>query len=424
MPVPNGETLRTVFASPRLASATALAAIGVGVFAELLQRVIGWAGLVGMLSTVVVVALGIVVARLDELEWQGLLPLSLLIFVGLATISIAWSQYQWSSLGGIAYLVAFTALGIAIALTRDTIQIVRAFGDVFRVALAASIALEFFAGVLIDTPLPFLGIEGNLAELGPIQGVMAGRNQLGVLALLALVTFTLEFLTRSIERKLVVGSMIAAALVIALTRSPVVLAVSLVVALAAAVLYGIRQAKPERRVFWQVVALVAALVLAIVAWVLRSPIIAAFSANQELGYRLGVWGRAWDLIAVRPSEGWGWIGYWRPEVYPFTAFAIADEREPTSALNAYLDVWFQLGLIGIFTFVVLLALTFTRSWLLAGQRTSIVFAWPALVLVVLIITALAESSLLVEYGWLTFVVCCVKAARELRWRRAFVSSTA
>ncbi|HAM27842.1 MAG TPA: hypothetical protein DCP11_14410 [Microbacteriaceae bacterium] len=34
-------------------------------------------------------------------------------------------------------------------------------------------------------------------------------------------------------------------------------------------------------------------------------------------------------------------------------------------------------------------------------------------------TALAESSSLVEFGWLTFVACCVKAPRELSWRKAF-----
>jgi hypothetical protein len=37
----------------------------------------------------------------------------------------------------------------------------------------------------------------------------------------------------------------------------------------------------------------------------------------------------------------------------------------------------------------------------------------------LIVTALAESSLLVEYGWLIFVVCALKAAQKLSWRRAF-----
>ncbi|HQG71024.1 MAG TPA: exopolysaccharide production protein, partial [Rhodoglobus sp.] len=84
---------------------------------------------------------------------------------------------------------------------------------------------------------------------------------------------------------------------------------------------------------------------------------------------------------------------------------------------------FQLGLIGLLLFLGLVVLTFTRSWLLAGQRRSLIFAWPALVLVALLSASLAESSLLVEYGWMTFVVCSVKAARELSWRRAFARTT-
>ena len=112
------------------------------------------------------------------------------------------------------------------------------------------------------------------------------------------------------------------------------------------------------------------------------------------------------------------MGYWRPDVLPFPIFTIAGEREPTSAVNAYLDVLFQLGFVGLAVFVGLVLLTFTRSWLLAGRRRSTVFAWPALVLLTLIVTSLAESSMLVEYGWLLFVVCTVKAAQELSWRRA------
>ena len=67
-------------------------------------------------------------------------------------------------------------------------------------------------------------------------------------------------------------------------------------------------------------------------------------------------------------------------------------------------------------------LTFTRSWLLAGRQRSVVIIWPALILLALLFTALAESSILVEYGWLLFVICSVKAARELSWRSAFRST--
>jgi hypothetical protein len=32
--------------------------------------------------------------------------------------------------------------------------------------------------------------------------------------------------------------------------------------------------------------------------------------------------------------------------------------------------------------------------------------------------SLAESSILFEFGWMTFVICCVKASQELSWRTA------
>jgi O-antigen ligase len=232
----------------------------------------------------------------------------------------------------------------------------------------------------------------------------------------------MELTTRSVNRGLGIGSVVLAAITLLLSRSPVIGAVVAVVAVAVLALSWLRRVAPDRRTLWQLLILAAAVVLAIVAWAFRARIISFFSANSDLSYRLDLWRRVWDLLALNPLEGWGWVGYWRPEVQPFPAFSIAGQREPASALNAYLDVWFQLGLVGVFLFAVLVGLAFTRSWLLAGRRRSVVFAWPALVLLVLAVTSLAESSMLVEYGWLTFVVCCVKAAQELSWRKAFAAS--
>lgn len=95
-------------------------------------------------------------------------------------------------------------------------------------------------------------------------------------------------------------------------------------------------------------------------------------------------------------------------------------------MNAHLDVWFQIGLVGLVAFVGLVGLAFIRSWLLASRQRSFVYARPALVHLVLLTTALAlalaENSLLVEFGWLTFVVCSVKASRKLSWRKAFAAT--
>ena len=340
--------------------------------------------------------------------------MSLIVFVGWAGLSLLWSTYRSATAGGLAYLLAFTVLALYVALLRDMIQIIRAFGDVLRLVLGMSIAVEIISGVLIDMPLKFLAIEGNLAELGPVQGLLSTRNQLGIVAVVAIITFGLEYLTRSVSIGVAAGSLALGSICLLLSRSPMGIGVAAAAGAASLALILTRRVPPARRGIVQWATLVIAMVLAGLGWIFRSPLITLLSANSELTYRLDLWRQLWSLIAVNPLEGWGWLGQWRPEIQPFVLFA--GSREPTSAVNAYIDVWFQLGLIGILAFVVLTALAFTRSWILAGRQRSIMFAWPALVLVVLLVGSLAESSMLVEYGWLTFVVCCVKAAGELSWR--------
>jgi O-antigen ligase len=143
----------------------------------------------------------------------------------------------------------------------------------------------------------------------------------------------------------------------------------------------------------------------------------------DLTYRLKVWQAVFALAQARILQGWGWVGAWSTTSAPFNLVSGGGDRLAASANNAYLDVWFQLGLIGFILFLGFLGLAFTRSWILAARRRSVVFTWPALVLVALLIGALAESSILVEFGWITLVVCSVKASRELSWRRAFEAAT-
>ncbi len=407
-----------MLASPQLARVLALASIGTAVLAFALQRTIGIAGLLGILTVLVVLAIAAFFARRDMVDWQGILPVSLLTFLGWAAISIAWSQYQWATLGSLIYLGMFTMLGIVVALSRDTIQIVRSYGDVLRVVLAASIVLEIFAGVLIDAPISFLGIDGNLDQFGPVQGLMGTRNEFGLLAVVAVVTFGTELRTRSVPKTLGIASLALAGISVALSRSPVVSAVFLVVALAIGALYLLRRVKPERRRFWQLSLLAAALVAAAIVWLARGRVVELLNATGALSDRLDIWQRIELLIDLKRLEGWGWIGPWRPDVQPFIGLANPSGTVPSGALNAYLDVFFQLGLVGVVIFVGMLSLAFVRSWLLAGRQRSIVFAWPALVLVALLTSALAESTLLTQWAWLTFVLCCVKAARELSWRKA------
>ncbi|MBH0008764.1 exopolysaccharide biosynthesis protein [Salinibacterium sp. UTAS2018] len=361
-------------------------------------------------------------AQWKNIGWRALVPLSLIVFTVWVWLSIAWSQYRLETAASALYLLLLTLLGMYIALVRDTIQIVRAFGDVFRAALVVSLVFELLTGLIFDTSLDALSIQGNLGTGEPIQGVFGTRNHLGMIALIALITFAIEYATRSVERNLAVGSIVAAVLVLLLSQSPLALGAGLVIAAATAALVALRRVPSGRRRYWQIFLMSVTTAILIISWVSRTAIVAWFDASDELAYRLGVWRQLWTLGDTHRLEGWGWIGPWDAGVVPYLGFGDFSVRVPDSAHNAYLDVWFQLGVVGFLIFVGLLGLAFTRSWLLASRRRSIVFAWPALVLLALALGALAESSILTDFGWLAFVVCCVKASRELSWRRALDSS--
>jgi O-antigen ligase len=279
-----------------------------------------------------------------------------------------------------------------------------------------------FSGILIDAPIPLLSVGGNLASGGPISGIVATRNQLGLLAIIGAITFATEHRTRSVPRVVSVPSLVLAGLCIAFTQSPVVLGTAAMVGLAAAALYGLRRVRADRRQVWQLIVLGVAVIGAVVAWLGRSLIVDSLNAGGALTYRLELWNKVFDLVRLNYLQGWGWVGRWRTELGPFSSLTTTADRPAQSALNGYLDVWFQLGLVGLAIFVGMLGLAFVRSWLLAGRRRSIVYAWPAVVLVALLISSLAESAVLAEFGWLTFVICCMKASQELSWRSALVTA--
>lgn len=379
------------------------------------KSTMGWAGLIAIVATLVVLAAVSIAVRPRDLEWRGLLPISLLAFVGWSAISVFWSDYQWASLGSIAYQIAFAFLAVYVALTRDLIQVVRGFGDVLRVLLSGGLVLEILSGLLLDIPISFLHITGNLGQAGPIQGLFGSRNQLGLVALIALATFFVEWRTRSVHRPVAFGSLALAAVMVLLTRSPVTFVALAVLAIAAIALRVLRRSTPESRRIGQFVLLGSVLLISAVAVAGRVRIVGFLNARTELETRLSLWRGIRRVVPDNSLEGFGWIGYWQPDLPPY--IGINPFSGPhQSALSAFVDVSLQLGLVGLVTFIAFVGLAFVRSWLLASNKTSVVYLWPALTLAVLLSVSGVESSALVEFGWLTLVICGLKASQNLSWR--------
>lgn len=404
---------------PRTTAALTTAGAGLVVVAFAVQQVAGWPGYIAALITLCVLLGASLVARRDEFEWHwAVLPVSLVVYLGWITISVFWTDYTRVAFTSVGYLLLVTFVGVFIGLSRDTIQIIRSLGDVLRAVLVVSFALEVLSGLVFEAPLEALNIHAELGDGGPISGLVSDRNQLGLLAAIGAATFALEWRTRTVQRRTAIASVVLAVGIMVFTRSPVVAMVAVVLSGAFGVLYGIRRLRPERRQIAQYIVLVLLALGAALAWAFRAPIIALFNATGELQFRLELWQHVLDFVPRHGIEGWGWVGIWNPTVLPYSVLTPTDGRPHDSALNALVDLWLQVGAVGVVLFLALLGLAFTRSWLLAGRRRSVVHTWPALVLVALIVVSVAESSILTEAGWLLFVICAVKASGELSWRNA------
>jgi exopolysaccharide production protein ExoQ len=405
-------------ASPAFAQAFASSTLFVLFLGHLIRATMGWPGYVGMLGVLVVVAVAVFVVRQHDLELRRSFPLALAAFLFWSVLSTIWSRTPEVALPGVLFQLVVAFLGAMVAMTRDMIQIVRAAGGVLRVALGLSLFVEILAGILLDTKFGFLGVNGKLADGGPIQGVFGTRNLLALVCLLAIATFGVEWVTQSVDRRLAVVSLVLAGVLLGFSRSPSAVAVALALAVAAIGLAIVRRVPEMRRRLVQGVLAAVAVLGVVLIVVYRAPLIERLDAARDLNVRLQLWHSIQTLArGDHLYNGWGWTGYWSHAVQPYATIDLVDGTTNLNALNGFFDVQLQLGLVGLVLFVIALVATIGRSWLLASNKRSLIWVWPTLVLAVLIVVSLVESAVLVEFGWFLLVVCTVKSAQSVPVRR-------
>lgn len=408
--------LGQLLSSAEFAQAYTLTALTATFAGFAIQRLTSGATLATIIALLAVIGLGVLYVRRIELTVLRLAPSSLVAFLILALLSVLWSTDGADTANGWIALFGYAVIAITIGHVRDTLQTVRAIGDTLRLLLSVSLAVELLSGVFFDMPFSFLGIQGNLADGGPIQGIFGTRNMLGFVAVIALITFVIEWRSRSVTRGVGVASIALAAMLALLSSSPSVVVLAAGVGVATVALSIVRHAPAERRGLaqWALGALVA--IGGLAAFGLRHQIIRVLDAGSDFSTRADLWNQLLEFIAERPVLGWGWFGTWPADEFPFVYVNILLEDTHRSALNAYFDVLLQLGWVGLILFLVLGGVALVRSWLVASVRRSVVYAWTPLVLVTLAVESMFESFTLTGVGWVLLVLCALRAGQTRSWR--------
>ena len=408
--------LTRLLGSVELARAFTIAAL-LAVFGSFaIERMSSAVTLATVIAVLCLLGAGILWVRRDELSLLRIAPSTVLAFLAWALVSVFWTTDRSDTLLGWMSLFGYAFLAITIGHIRDTLQTVRAIGDTLRVLLAASLGVEILSGILLDIPFTFLGIQGDLAVGGPIQGLFGSRNMLGFVAVIALITFVIEWRTQSVHTPLAVVSIGLATSVAFLSASPTVIVLAAAVGIVTIALTIVRHTAPERRnlVQW-LLGIVVALALT-AAFALRHQIIAVLDAGSDFSLRGSLWNTILDFAALKPVQGWGWFGGWARGEFPFTYINFQLDDHHQSALNAFFDVLLQLGAAGLVLFLLLGGVALIRSWLVASVRRSVVYAWTPIILVTLAVDSMFESFTLVGAGWFMLVLCALRAGQSRSWR--------
>ena len=405
-----------LLASAEFARAYTLTSLAAAFASFMIERLTSTTTVVTIFALLALIGAGVLIARREELSLLRFAPTSLLGFLTLAIVSVLWSGNKPHTVLGWLALLGIATIAITIGHVRDTLQTVRAIGDTLRWLLSISLGLELLSGVLLDTPFTRLGIEGNLALGGPIQGIFGTRNMLGLMAVVALITFVIEWRTQSVSRGVGVASVALGGFLALLSASPTVVVLAAAVGVATTALTLVRHARPERRtmVQWMLGAGVA--VALALAFALRHQIIRFLDAGSDFSMRADLWNLLLDFSAQQPLAGWGWFGPWPENEFPFIYMNFLLDQSHRSALNAYFDSLLQLGWIGLALFLILGGVALVRSWLVASVRRSVVYAWTPLLLVTLAVESMFESFTLTGAGWVLLVLCALRAGQSRSWR--------
>jgi exopolysaccharide production protein ExoQ len=395
-----------------------------------------WYGWGAIILAIFVIALVIVIRARKRWTFTGL-PLPMLAFLLLAVLSIAWSDYRQYTVAA-ALLSIVTAIGaLSLAVSFRLPELLRLLGHALRIILAASILFELVVSIFVRHPFTPWWTDYSGQKIHPaeywsrdllfkgdrIQGIMGNSDLLGFVALLGVIVFAIEFASRSMNRGWSAFWIAVAVIDIALTRSATVFVAAVIVAVAAAVLVLLRRARTDharRNVsIGSVVVVVFGLAAAIA---LHGPLLKLLNKSSTLTGRTGIWSEVIAIARERSIVGWGWISYWVPGLAPFDRkeFNIGGIQY-LQAHDAWLDLWLQLGIIGVIVFAAFALSALVRSWILAVDRPQLgpgrlgrydpATLLPALVLVALLAQSVAESRLLIEYGLLLLCLFAIKTKR-------------
>lgn len=320
----------------------------------------------------------------------------LLLLVGVALVSVLWATAPEVTLRRSVALMGTTLFGVYLAVRYDLKEQLR--------LLAWALGIGALLSLLFALALPAYGVMNEPTVTG-WRGVYVHKNTLGaIMALSALVFMLLSVSGRRYRWLCWAGFGLSVGLLL-LSNSKS----SLVVFLTLLALLPFYRALRWRYTLAVPVFITAILVGGGVATLILSNIEAVFDAlgrDASLTSRTEIWAAVIHMIREQPWLGYGYGGFWLGWDGPSAYVLLTIYFDPLTAHSGFLDLWLDLGLLGVVIFALGFVAASLRS--LAWARvagSAVVGLWPLVYLTLVLLQNLTESVILTQNSifWVLYV---------------------
>jgi exopolysaccharide production protein ExoQ len=329
-----------------------------------------------------------------RLMWQNKF---LVLLMGWACLSGLWSIDRGVTIRHLIALLLTSLFGIYLAVRYDLREQLRVVSIALGIVIVASIGacLAF----------PSYGIRSEESSTGPAwQGVLSHKNTLARLAVLAALILALYFMKR-VRRATVLIAIVLLFFLVILTQSKTSLVYFIMAMLAFPLVRAFQKNPAKRR---KIIAFALLIVSGLATWTYYNWESFTYSLGKdpELTGRVALWGLSMTWIAEKPFLGYGFDAFWSNYYGPAADFRVASGwLVAPHAHNGFINLWLDLGLIGVLLFVFGFVISYRKAVGLAKTTKIVEGIWPITFLTFLFVYSLTEIDFMVRNSlfWILYV---------------------
>jgi O-antigen ligase len=325
-------------------------------------------------------------------------------FAGLALTSIFWSADPEESLRRGVMFVAVTLFASYLVIRFPLERIMTLLAWMFVLSALVNVAwIVAFPGIAIDS-------------LGRLNGIFIQKNALGYINALAVPTSLLAGIQNRSVRWIFFGSAAVHAALLVGSESKTMLVAGLATVGLLPVFHLFRGRKTVRGAV--LVSLCGSGVFAIAFSTASIGILARWlDKDVTLTGRVPLWHGLVELAMERPIIGHGWTAVFGGYFSPVHEAIIQSNWSASDAHNAVLQIWLELGVVGVALFVWIYGRAVLRAIRIVAIVPGAVGLWPLATLTIALLVSLTESGMQSDnLGWTMYVVAVLSVGAHLKYR--------